>query len=283
MANEYDEYRNSFYNPDDSTGASDKPGDNANWKAIQKGFYLMSNVAETAAELIDELRGKMAIPLFDANTVTCNDLANADNNIVGIVCSPIVPCPTMIICKSSGPDMYMGWGIGYDAINNYPVMIHATFDYHNGGDIPPISQITATPITGGGGGGDSAVLIGSYYTFPVTSDLDALTYTDTIADVLEDGTYLTDARLSPMTRYLVLATYNVSRGDTEQLKNDRVNIINVVPYNGEYIPTITTDPAGDITSTYANVSVMFFAEPLSASISEYDVYIVVHFIPIGPA
>lgn len=35
MSNYYDEYRNSYYNPDD---VEEQPGDNQNWKLIQKGF-----------------------------------------------------------------------------------------------------------------------------------------------------------------------------------------------------------------------------------------------------
>lgn len=36
----YDEYRNVYYNPDDVTGSTIRPGKNANWKAIQRGFAL---------------------------------------------------------------------------------------------------------------------------------------------------------------------------------------------------------------------------------------------------
>jgi hypothetical protein len=51
MANYYDEYRNDLYNPDDGHDTR-RPGRNANWKAIQKGFK------DTQGE-IDRLDGRV--------------------------------------------------------------------------------------------------------------------------------------------------------------------------------------------------------------------------------
>lgn len=59
MSTYYDEYRNDYYNPDD---VEEQPGDNQNWKMIQKGFdsaeymdkpatsYIQSNVSSVTIE-----------------------------------------------------------------------------------------------------------------------------------------------------------------------------------------------------------------------------------------
>lgn len=79
MKNEYEEYRNDFYNPDDSTGASDKPGDNANWKAIQKGFYEMQSAAAPVIEVVQsiiEIGENAGLPLIVIGTVESQYAAN---------------------------------------------------------------------------------------------------------------------------------------------------------------------------------------------------------------
>lgn len=59
MANYYDEYRNNLYNPDDGHDTK-KPGRNANWKAIQKGFKTTENEIDRLDERVDGLEERVA-------------------------------------------------------------------------------------------------------------------------------------------------------------------------------------------------------------------------------
>lgn len=47
MAEYYDEFENKYYNPDDN---AKKPGDNENWKMIQKGFSKISSTQLETSE-----------------------------------------------------------------------------------------------------------------------------------------------------------------------------------------------------------------------------------------
>ena len=47
MAAYYDEFENKYYNPDDN---DKKPGDNENWKMIQKGFKQISSTQLETSE-----------------------------------------------------------------------------------------------------------------------------------------------------------------------------------------------------------------------------------------
>ena len=58
MANYYDEYRNDLYNPDDGHDTK-KPGRNANWKAIQKGFKDTQSEIDRLDGRVDELEERV--------------------------------------------------------------------------------------------------------------------------------------------------------------------------------------------------------------------------------
>jgi len=58
MANYYDEYRNDLYNPDDGHDTK-KPGRNANWKAIQKGFKNTQSEIDRLDDRVDELEERV--------------------------------------------------------------------------------------------------------------------------------------------------------------------------------------------------------------------------------
>ena len=60
----YKEFENSFYNPDDN---DKKPGDNDNWKSIQKGFKLVETAANEIVENITEEITRVADSVYDLN------------------------------------------------------------------------------------------------------------------------------------------------------------------------------------------------------------------------
>lgn len=84
----YKEYQNKYYNPNDN---DKKPGDNDNWKSIQKGFHDISTTQlETSAGLT------LGKGTEDETSVTAEELAQMKN--VG----DIPPTP-FIIASSNNP------------------------------------------------------------------------------------------------------------------------------------------------------------------------------------
>ena len=51
----YTEYENKYYNPTDN---DKKPGDNDNWKSLQKGFYLIGHTQVETTEGLTRGKGE---------------------------------------------------------------------------------------------------------------------------------------------------------------------------------------------------------------------------------
>ena len=66
MSGYYDEYKNDYYNPDDN---DKKPGENENWKMIQKGFSESAEKDDDQDSDISGLKSRMTAAEGDIDTL----------------------------------------------------------------------------------------------------------------------------------------------------------------------------------------------------------------------